>query len=86
MPCLTCLSRLHVPTTLPVPDVWVDLRTARRVATELDLGVELSRFLDSRTVRAWSYDDGDEHGVVHNWKVPNECISPSGYTMEKMLS
>jgi hypothetical protein len=67
-----------------VDDIWVSLSTARDISAQLGVGEELSRLLDPATRTAWSLDDGDEGGMLHNWKIPQEYLAPSSYSADAM--
>ncbi|GAA5874558.1 hypothetical protein JCM8547_002191 [Rhodosporidiobolus lusitaniae] len=70
----------------PFPDLWVPLQVAREVAKELGRDGELSALLQWETRAAWSVEDKEEGGMVHNWKIPSPYIDPSKYSTALMLS
>jgi hypothetical protein len=53
----------------PFKDIWVPLATARRVAQELDVLVELAALLEWETRTAWSVEDREVGGIVHKYGV-----------------
>ncbi|PRQ71877.1 hypothetical protein AAT19DRAFT_9992 [Rhodotorula toruloides] len=69
----------------PVPDIWVPLKTAREVADSLGRLDELAALLDWQTRRAWSVEDKEEGGLVHNWKISSDLIDPQDYSTASML-
>jgi len=65
-----CLAPLPEPLVLTstnhtVLDLWVPLRTARRVAAELSVLDELAALLEWPTRGAYSVEDKEEGGLVH---------------------
>ncbi|GAA6058356.1 hypothetical protein JCM3770_005852 [Rhodotorula araucariae] len=84
------LDRLEYSTELaglaPVLDLWVTLRVARKVAAELGVLDELAALLESETRGAYSVEDKEEGGLVHNWKIGSDRIPPDEYSTHAMLS
>ncbi|KAL8290531.1 hypothetical protein RQP46_002789 [Phenoliferia psychrophenolica] len=70
----------------PWNDIWVPLPEARRVAKELNVDDELAALLEWETRSAWSVEDKEEGGLVHNWKIQSDVIDPQRYSTEAMLS
>ncbi|GAA6014422.1 hypothetical protein JCM10207_005455 [Rhodosporidiobolus poonsookiae] len=70
----------------PFPDLWVPLALARQVAEELGRDDELAALLDWETRAAWSVEDKEVGGVVHNWKIGANSIDPQEYSTALMLS
>ncbi|GAA6040575.1 hypothetical protein NBRC10512_005323 [Rhodotorula toruloides] len=69
----------------PILDIWVPLKTARDVANSLGRLDELAALLDWQTRRAWSVEDKEEGGLVHNWKISSDLIDPQDYSTASML-
>lgn len=76
-----------------VDDIWLPLSTTRTIATSLclipepDSGTKhgpLSALLDWSTRLAWSLDDGEEGGMLHNWKIPSEFVETGSYSSTAM--
>ncbi|TNY22421.1 hypothetical protein DMC30DRAFT_415089 [Rhodotorula diobovata] len=84
------LDRLDYSTTLgelaPLLDLWVPLRTARRVAAELSVLDELAALLEWPTRGAYSVEDKEEGGLVHNWRIASDRIPSDEYSTARMLS
>ncbi|GAA6037313.1 hypothetical protein JCM8097_008505 [Rhodosporidiobolus ruineniae] len=70
----------------PFLDIWVPLALARSVASHLDRLDELSGLLEWETRAAWSVQDKEEGGVVHNWKIGSDRVDPQEYSTALMLS
>ncbi|KAM0751111.1 hypothetical protein T439DRAFT_347710 [Meredithblackwellia eburnea MCA 4105] len=70
----------------PFIDIWVTLEEARRVAEELQIIDLLAAFLEWDTRSAWSIEDKEEGGLIHNWKIGSDRIEPAKYSTESMLS
>ncbi|GAA5950093.1 hypothetical protein JCM21900_004595 [Sporobolomyces salmonicolor] len=70
----------------PFSDLWVSLKVAREVAKELGVLDELAGLLEWETRRAWSVEDKEESGIVHNWKIASDRIAPQDYSTQSMLS
>ncbi|GAA5862633.1 hypothetical protein JCM1840_002618 [Sporobolomyces johnsonii] len=70
----------------PFFDLWVSLKVARDVARELGVLDELAGLLEWETRRAWSVEDKEESGIVHNWKIASDRIAPQDYSTQSMLS
>ena len=68
-----------------VDDLWVPLKLFANIAVQLGVVERLAPLLDRKTLHAWSLDDGEEGGILHNWKVPGQLISPSSYSTMAML-
>ncbi|KAI5477326.1 hypothetical protein MNV49_006468 [Pseudohyphozyma bogoriensis] len=70
----------------PFNDLWVPLKVAREVADALDVLDELAGLLEWESRGAYSVEDKEEGGVVHNWKISTDTIDPESYSTEAMLS
>ncbi|GAA5922682.1 hypothetical protein JCM1841_001103 [Sporobolomyces salmonicolor] len=70
----------------PFSDLWVSLKVAREVAKELGVLDELAGLLEWETRRAWSVEDKEESGIVHNWKIASDRVAPQDYSTQSMLS
>ncbi|GAA5825458.1 hypothetical protein JCM11251_006994 [Rhodosporidiobolus azoricus] len=70
----------------PFLDVWTPLHLARKIAFSLDRHEELAALLEWETRAAWSVEDKEESGVVHNWKIGSDRINPQEYSTALMLS
>ena len=68
-----------------VDDLWVPLKLFATIAAQLGVGERLAPLLDRKTLHAWSLDDGEEGGILHNWKIPAQLISPNSYSTNAML-
>ena len=68
-----------------VDDIWISFQTATRIARELSLSRQLAGFLDPASRQAWSLDDGDQAGILHNWKIQEDVIRAEEYSMKAML-
>ncbi|GJN92949.1 hypothetical protein Rhopal_005993-T1 [Rhodotorula paludigena] len=84
------LDNVGYSTTLgglaPVFDLWVPLSIARDVADELDRLDELAALLEWETRQAYSVEDKEEGGLVHNWKIGANWLDPQDYSTASMLS
>ncbi|GAA5999262.1 uncharacterized protein JCM10292_001711 [Rhodotorula paludigena] len=84
------LDNIGYSTTLgglaPVFDLWVPLSIARDVADELDRLDELAALLEWETRQAYSVEDKEEGGLVHNWKIGADWLDPQDYSTASMLS
>ncbi|GAA5940461.1 uncharacterized protein JCM15063_002333 [Sporobolomyces koalae] len=70
----------------PFYDIWVPLRKAREIALDLGVLEELAGLLELGTRKAWSVEDKEQGGMVHNWKIATDRIAPSDYSTQQMLS
>ncbi|BGP41992.1 hypothetical protein JCM10449v2_005989 [Rhodotorula kratochvilovae] len=70
----------------PVLDLWVPLKVARKVAADLGVLDELAALLEWETRGAYSVEDKEEGGLVHNWKVGSDRITPDEYSTHALLS
>ncbi|GAA5934899.1 hypothetical protein JCM10213_007891 [Rhodosporidiobolus nylandii] len=70
----------------PFLDLWLPLSPAREIAAELGRLDELDGLLEWDTRAAWSIEDREEGGVVHNWKIPSSHLDPQTYSTSLMLS
>ena len=68
-----------------VDDLWVPLKLFANIAAQLDVDERLAPLLDRKTLHAWSLDDGEEGGILHNWKIPAQLISPNSYSTNAIL-
>ncbi|GAA5893811.1 hypothetical protein JCM6882_003101 [Rhodosporidiobolus microsporus] len=70
----------------PFLDLWTPLHLARKIAFSLNRHEELAALLEWETRAAWSVEDKEEGGVVHNWKIGSDRINPQEYSTALMLS
>ncbi|GAA5970469.1 hypothetical protein JCM8115_004424 [Rhodotorula mucilaginosa] len=70
----------------PFLDLWVPLQLAREVVLELGRLDELEALLDWDSRRAWTVEDREEEALLHNWRIPTECLSPADYSTKTMLA
>ncbi|GAA5938514.1 hypothetical protein JCM3775_002150 [Rhodotorula graminis] len=84
------LDRLDYSTTLaglaPFLDLWTPLKTARKIAADLGRLDELAALLEWETRGAYSCEDKEEGGIVHNWKIASDQIPPDEYSTASMLA
>lgn len=70
----------------PFYEIWVSLRVAREIAKDLGVFDLLSGLLEWETRKAWSVEDREQGGMVHNWKISSDRILPQDYSTQQMLS
>ncbi|SGY26250.1 BQ5605_C018g08712 [Microbotryum silenes-dioicae] len=70
----------------PFRDIWVPLKLAASIANELHVADELSALLEWSTRKAFTVEDKEEGGIVHNWKISSDRIDPVHYSTSTMLS
>ncbi|GAA5976397.1 hypothetical protein JCM11641_006001 [Rhodosporidiobolus odoratus] len=70
----------------PFLDIWLPLARTREIAAELGRLDELAGLLEWDTRVAWSVEDKEEGGMVHNWKIPSTHIDPQEYSTALMLA
>ncbi|GAA5864815.1 hypothetical protein JCM3774_004238 [Rhodotorula dairenensis] len=70
----------------PFHDLWVPLQLARQVVDELGRLDELEALLDWESRRAWTVEDREEDALLHNWRIPADCLSSGDYSTQAMLA
>ncbi|PWN34099.1 uncharacterized protein FA14DRAFT_68528 [Meira miltonrushii] len=66
----------------PREGIWSPFNVAQRIAMELGLSQLLKTFFSVK--HAWSLDEGELNGVVHNWQPAKDQINPSKYSFESL--
>jgi hypothetical protein len=66
----------------PREGLWSPFNVAQRIAIELGLSQSLKIFFSNK--HAWSLDEGELNGIVHNWQPSKDQINPSKYSFESL--
>lgn len=66
----------------PREGIWSPFSIAQRIAMELGLSQLLKAFFSVK--HAWSLDEGELNGIVHNWQPSKDQLNPSKYSFESL--
>ncbi|PWZ00516.1 hypothetical protein BCV70DRAFT_142900, partial [Testicularia cyperi] len=68
----------------PFDDIWVSLKLAAAISSQLGLSGPLAALLDPKTRPAWSLDEG-RTGISFNWRVPASILDEAKYSTASLL-